>query len=100
NVAYFSMRERDPVSQLHTFTSRNQDIVIVNYYIQDFGGDGYTGMFNVHVNRDAGPAADPHALQVIYVGFHGDGRWGPLAVSHAFYQAFGTEDDNAVARKL
>ena len=25
---------------------------------------------------------------------------GPLSVSHAFYQAFGTDDDNAVARTL
>ncbi len=54
NVAYFSMRDRDPVSQLHKFTSRNQDVVIANYYIQDFGTPGYTFMFNVHVNRDRG----------------------------------------------
>ena len=50
------MRDRDPVSQLHKFTSRNQDVVIANYYIQDFGTPGYTFMANVHVNRDRGGA--------------------------------------------
>lgn len=105
NVAYFSMRDRDAASQLHKFSSREQQVVIANYYIQDFGALGYTGMFNVHVNRDAkvstAPAAEQTgALQVTYVGFHGDGKWGPWSVSHAFYQAFGKDDDNAVARRL
>ena len=76
NAAYFSMRDRDPVSQLHKFTSRNQDVVIANYFVQDFGTPGYTFMVNVHVNRDRGVENDPHALQVTYAGFHGDGQWG------------------------
>jgi carboxypeptidase family protein len=100
NVVYFSMRDRDPVSQLHKFTSRNQDVVIANYYVQDIGTPGYTFMANVHLSRDRGVEADPHALQVTYAGFHGDGKWGPLSVSHAFYEAFGQDDDNAVARAL
>ena len=33
-------------------------------------------MFNVHVNKDNGVATDPHTLQVTYLGFHGDGKWG------------------------
>ena len=53
NLAYFSMRERDPASQLHDVSaSRNQNVFIANYYIQDFGAKGYTAMFNVHVNSD------------------------------------------------
>jgi hypothetical protein len=77
NVAYFSMRDRDAVSQLHKFTSRNQDVIIANYFVQDFGAPGYTFMANLHVNHDKGVEADPHALQVVYAGFHGDGKWGP-----------------------
>jgi hypothetical protein len=100
NVAYFSMRDRDPVSQLHKFTSRNQDVVIANYYVQDLGAPGYTAMVNFHLNHDKGVANDPHALQVAYAGFHGDGRWGPVSVSHAYYEAFGHDDDNAILRTL
>jgi protocatechuate 3,4-dioxygenase beta subunit len=105
NFAYFSMRERDATSQLHKFSSREQQVFIANYYIQDFGAHGYTGMFNVHINRDSRVSAAPAAgqvgaLQVTYVGFHGDGKWGAWSVSHAFYQAFGKDDDNAIARRL
>ncbi|MBP9945545.1 MAG: carboxypeptidase regulatory-like domain-containing protein [Vicinamibacteria bacterium] len=105
NVAYFKMRERDPASQLHLFSSRDQDVFIANYYIQDFGTKGYTAMFNLHVNRDTGTAAGPGAslegaLNVTYLGFHGDGKWGTWAVSHAFYQAFGKDDDSLIARRL
>jgi hypothetical protein len=100
NVAYFSMRNRDSFSQLHDFTKRNQDVVVANYYVQDFGASGYTFMVSANVNRDNGPEADPHALQVFYAGVHGDGRWGAWGVSHAFYEAFGTDDDNAIARRL
>jgi hypothetical protein len=100
NVAYFSMRNRDAKSQLHDFGSRNQDVVIANYYVQDFGAPGYTAMFNVHVNRDRGPDTDPNALQAVYVGFHGDGRAGSWAIDHAFYQVFGTDDNNHVRQAL
>ena len=100
NVAYFSMRDRDPASQLHRFTNRNQDVVIANYYVQDVGTPGYTAMVNVHLNRDRGTDADPHTLQVTYAGLHGDGKWGSWSVSHAYYEAFGHDDDNRIARVL
>jgi hypothetical protein len=101
NFAFFSMREREPVSQLHDFGSRNQNVFIANYFIQDFAGvHGYTGMFNVHVNADEGPEEDPVPLNVFYLGFHGDGKWGGWSVSHAYYEAFGSDDDNRIARTL
>jgi len=101
NVAYFAMRTRDTASQLHDITgNRNQDVVVANYYVQDFGAPGYTAMFNLHVNRDRGTDADPNALQAIYVGFHGDGRIGGWAIDHAFYQVFGTDDNNRTRRAL
>jgi hypothetical protein len=103
NVAFFSMRERDAASQLHRFTSREQKVFIANYYIQDFGVRGYTGMFNIHSNRDTRTSARAGAIQtgglsVTYLGFHGEGKWGKYSVSHALYQAFGKDDDNRVAR--
>ncbi len=105
NVAFFSMRDRDVVSQLHSFGNRNQNVVIANYFVQDFGVKGYTALFNVHVNQDSKTSNAPGNIQtgslnVTYIGFHGDGKWGPWAVSHAFYEAVGKDDDNAIARKL
>lgn len=101
NIAYFDMRERDAASQLHKFSSRQQRVVIANYYIQDFGAPGYTAMFNVHVSRDAKLGVDQFSpQQVTYAGFHGDGRWGAWSVSHAFYQAFGTDSNAAIVRQI
>lgn len=101
NFAYFDMRERDAASQLHTFSSRQQRVFIANYYLQDFGAPGYTAMFNVHVSRDAKLSPDQLSpQQVTYAGFHGDGRWGAWSVSHAFYQAFGTDSNSAIVRQI
>jgi len=99
NIAYFDMRERDAASQLHRFSSRQQRVIIANYYIQDFGATGYTAMFNVHMSRDEKDATiSPQ--QVTYAGFHGDGRWGAWSVSHAFYQAFGTDANSVIVRQI
>jgi hypothetical protein len=102
NIAYFDMRERDAASQLHKITEpREQRVIIANYYIQDFGARGYTAMFNVHLNRDERLSDDlATPQQVTYAGFHGDGRWGNWAVSHAFYQAFGTDATPGIARQI
>jgi len=102
NVVYFNMRQRDPNSQLHRIQdNRNQDVFIANWYAQDFAVPGYTAMFNFHLNRDSQTSpTQTGTLQVAYVGFHGDGTWGPWAVSHAFYEAFGKDDDNAIQHRL
>ena len=42
NLAYFDMQEKDTNSQLNTFDDRHQDVVVANYYIQDFVFPGYT----------------------------------------------------------
>jgi hypothetical protein len=64
-------------------------------------------MFNFHLNKDNktftaanGLDLQTGSLSVAYLGFHGDGKWGPWSVSHAFYQAFGKDDDNRIARAL
>jgi hypothetical protein len=102
NVAYFAMRDRDAFSQLHDILgNRNQDVVVANYFIQDFGAPGYTAMFNVHVNRDrAGDRRGAAPLNATYLGFHGDGRLGSWSVSHAFYQVFGSDGDSRIRREL
>lgn len=105
NLAFFSMRRRDEVTQLHDFDKRNQNVFVANWFIQDFASGGYTLMFNVLVNDDSGVladaakgiAADPGKLRAIYLGIHGDGRWGGWNVSHAFYQVLGSDDVNRIA---
>lgn len=103
NAAFFSMRERDPGTLLHTIqTSTGQNVFVANIFVQDFGARGYTAMANVLVNRDSrvGAAGTTGALQATYVGVHGDGRWGGWSVSHAAYAVFGTDENAAKARVL
>lgn len=105
NLVFLRTRERDEKSQLHDIArSREQSVLIANWFIQDFLAHGYTFLLNVHVNDDGGVpareekkiAGDPGKLRATYLGFHGDGRWGSWNVSHAFYQVFGTDDENSV----
>ncbi|HEX8560343.1 MAG TPA: hypothetical protein VF668_19765 [Pyrinomonadaceae bacterium] len=98
NVAVFSMRQRDEVSQLHSFDDRRQTVLLANWFRQDFGHRGYTALFNFALNHDRGRVAgDRETLNVAYLGFHGDGRWGKLNVDHAFYWAFGRDRFNRLA---
>lgn len=98
NIAVFSMRQRDEVSQLHSFDSRRQTVFLANWFRQDFGHKGYTALFNFVFNNDRGRVVGDRAtLNVGYLGFHGDGRWGKLNVDHAFYWAFGHDRFNRLA---
>lgn len=100
NLAYFNMRQRDEVSQLHLFDRRRQHVFIANWFRQDFLTKGYTAMINFHFNNDHGiTAGDRHPLNVAYFGFHGDGRIGSWAIDHAFYQALGHDSFNRLARR-
>ena len=100
NFAYFNMRQRDEVSQLHLFDRRRQNVFIANWFRQDFLTKGYTAMVNFHFNNDHGiTPGDRGRLNVAYLGFHGDGRIGSWAIDHAFYQAFGHDDFNRLARR-
>ncbi|HZI18913.1 MAG TPA: hypothetical protein VEY09_09995 [Pyrinomonadaceae bacterium] len=95
NLAFFSMRQRDDTSQLHSFDNRRQIVFAANWFRQDFLKKGYTVLFNFHQNADRGRQfGDRAALDVSYLGFHGDGKLGKLNVSHAFYQAFGRDRQN------
>jgi hypothetical protein len=100
NIAFFSMRQRDEVSQLHSFDNRRQSVFLLNWFRQDFGTKGYTALFNFVYNNDEGRnIGDRHHLNVGYLGFHGDGKWGKLNVDHAFYWAFGHDALNRIAHR-
>jgi hypothetical protein len=100
NFAFFSMRARDGVSQLHDITqSTGETVFMGNLYIQDFGTQGYTFMVNFLQNKD-NRTTQPGNLSATYVGFHGDGHWGGLSIDHAFYQVFGTDNNNLLATQL
>jgi hypothetical protein len=113
NVVYFRQTEKDTNSELNSFEDRGQDIFIANYYRQDFIWPGYTAQWSVHFNHD--PASihfdkndflvrpDPvgvfqkHELDVVYLGWAGDGHIGPVNISHAAYWALGNDARNPLA---
>jgi hypothetical protein len=81
-------------------------VFIGNIFLQDLVARGHTLMVNVHLNQDKrtvhGVDATPQAgdLMVVYAGVHGDGHFGAWSVSHAFYQAFGHDNQNVLAVDL
>lgn len=113
NLIYFRQQDKDTNSTLNTFYDRGQDILIANYYRQDFIFPGYTQEFSFHYNHDqptfhfdrnnvlARP--DPvgtfptHELNVFYLGCAGDGHIGPINVSDAFYWALGNDSKNPLS---
>ena len=54
NLAVFDMREKDTDSELNTFDSRDQEVVIANLYRQDFIWPGYTAEWSFLANFDHG----------------------------------------------
>jgi hypothetical protein len=113
NAAYFQLLEKNTNSGLNTFARRHQQVIVANFYMQDFIKPGYTTAFSIHYNKDdasihyddngfvARPApigaAQPHNVRAVYLGWTGNGHFGRVNVSHAFYQALGRDDLNAVA---
>jgi hypothetical protein len=108
NIAYFSLRQRK--GALHDIADRTgQDVFIGNWFLGGLGADTYIPMVNVLFSRDPRPSFafqedggffGEGSQTLTYVGFHGDGHWGGLAVSHAFYQVFGTDNDNFLGEAL
>jgi hypothetical protein len=115
NLAFFDMLEKDTRSELNEFRDRDQFVLVANVYRQDWPVLGYTASASFHWNRDDGgvhfdengflvrPApvglAKPHQVDAYYLGLAGEGHFGRLNVTHAFYQAFGTDDNNPFATK-
>ncbi len=113
NAAYFNLLEKDTNSGLNTFEPRHQQVIIANFYMQDFVKPGYTTEFSIHYNKDdpsvqyddngflVRPAPigifQPHEIRAAYLGWTGNGHFGPINVNHAFYEALGTDSLNPIA---
>ena len=114
-MALFWQAEKDRFSQLNTLAARNQQILIANYYVQDFMFLGYNAEASFHWNHDdsgrqiddAGFQARPdpiganqtHRVEAFYFGFAGDGHIGWLNVSNALYWVTGMDSLNPLAGK-
>jgi len=115
NVITFDQQEKDTDSALNTFQSRHQNVYIANYYRQDFLFPGYTAQVSVHYNHD-GPTFHfdkndslvrpdpvgvftPHRLDVVYLGWAGEGHIGRYNISHACYWALGRDNLNPLGNQ-
>ena len=113
NAAVFDMLEKDTNSGLNTFDKREQTVGVANFFAQDFLWPGYTTELSFLYNDDdptthydtngflVRPALVgdvlPHALHVAYIGWTGEGHIGRVNISHAFYEAYGSDDHNPIA---
>jgi hypothetical protein len=113
NLVFFRQNEKDSNSGLNTFEDRNQNIIIANWYRQDFGFPGYTIQGSVHYNNDGpdllldrngflvrpDPAGvfQPHRVESAYFGVTGDGHIDRFNISHAAYWAVGRDSRNPIA---
>jgi len=111
NLAIFRQIEKDTNSGLNDLSQplRRDTIAIANLYIQDLPIQGFTSEFSVvqNIDRESAfyydkdgfltrPAAigaeNPHKYNVTYLGFNGDGHFGPINLTHSFYYALGNDD--------
>ena len=113
NLAAFDLREKDTYSDLNTFDSRNQRVIVANVYRQDALWHGYTAQASFHANLDDGgthydrngnlvrpaPLGElrDHEVNAFYFGWAGDGHIDRWNLSHAFYQVVGHDTFNGLA---
>lgn len=115
NLLWFDMLEIETNSLLNTFDDRHQNILIANYYRQDFVFPGYNAQVSYHYNDD-GPSFkfdennflvrpdpvgifEPHRVQAHYFGVAGDGHIGRINVTNQFYWALGEDSKNPLANE-
>jgi hypothetical protein len=113
NLIFFDELEKDTNSLLNTFSDRQQNVFIANFYRQDFIFPGYTAQLSFHYNND-GPsfhfdkndnlvrpdpvgAFQPHRVEAYYLGWAGDGHIERLNITHAFYWVLGRDGTNPIA---
>ena len=113
NLAFFDMLEKNTDSDLNSFDSRNQQVVVVNLYRQDFIWHGYTAEWSFLANFDQADVhydqngnlvrpepigtVRPHEVKAYYIGWGGDGHIGPLNITHQVYEVLGHDDFNGLA---
>ncbi|MFM8577648.1 MAG: hypothetical protein ACKOCN_02425, partial [Planctomycetaceae bacterium] len=109
----FDQREKDTNSFLNSFDDRGQEIIIANYYRQDFIWPGHTVQASFHydhdhkslhydkngflVRPDPVGLAMPHEVNACYVGLANDGHINEVNVTGAVYYAFGHDTLNPQA---
>ena len=105
--------KKTPTADLNTFAYRNQQVMIANVYRQDFLMPGYTIQASFHYDKDdpsfqfdtdnflVRPApiglVVPHSIRAYYYGLAGDGHFGRVNITHAFYQVLGHDNFNEIA---
>jgi hypothetical protein len=115
NLVCFLQQEKDTNSFLNTFRNRHQEVVVANFYRQDFIWPGYTAQVSVHYNHDSPtfkfdkngflvrPDPDgvftPHKIDAAYLGWTGDGHINRINVDHAFYWVLGHDSLNPLANQ-
>jgi hypothetical protein len=111
NLAYFRRLEKDTNSGLNDITTglRHDDVLISNYYVQDFGRLGFTSQISAAYNRNrdrkayfdnngflARPASigteKPRQYDVLYLGYNGDGHFGQYNLTASAYGVLGRND--------
>jgi hypothetical protein len=113
NIAIFDQREKDTNSFLNSFDDRGQDILIANYYRQDFIWPGHTVQTSFHydydqagikydkngflVRPDPVGLAEPHEVNACYFGVANDGHINELNISSALYYVIGHDTLNPQA---
>ncbi|HET8648245.1 MAG TPA: hypothetical protein VFO85_22300, partial [Vicinamibacteria bacterium] len=117
DLAYFDLLEKDTDTGLNTFRDRQQRVMAAGVGFPDVFVPGYTVSLSLlrsedHASRAphydrTGRLVRParvgtvrlHNVDVNYFGLVGQGRWGPLDVSHATYAAFGADRHNPIAAR-
>ncbi len=112
NAIWFDQAEKDTNSELNTFDDRHQNVIILNYFRQDFVFPGYTAQTSFHYNHDK-PSfqfddndnlvrPDPvgvfkeHEVNAYYIGVGGEGHLGRINVANQFYVALGNDSANPI----
>lgn len=118
NLAWFRRFEKDTNSGLNAVGKglRKDDVYIANLYRQDWPVLGFTSQFSLVHNRNdekektydtngflVRPAfvgdLREHSYQVTYLGYNGDGHFGPWNLSTSAYLALGKDEHNPIAQK-
>lgn len=113
NLLFYDNVEKETNSGLNTARDRHQNVLIANYYIQDFIFPGYTFQTSFHWNNDQPSTRfdrndflvrpdpvgifQPHRVESYYFGIAGDGHMGRINVNNAFYWATGRDSLNPIA---
>ncbi|HEX4271842.1 MAG TPA: hypothetical protein VHZ32_10665, partial [Rhizomicrobium sp.] len=114
NLGFFARLEKDTNSGLNDITQmiRKDYIAVANVYAQDLPVPGFTSeltaVYNmnreasdVHIDFNGFPSRPallgddrPRDYDVVYLGYSGDGHWGPVNLTVTGYGALGQDRNN------